>query len=68
MKRNVGPTDKLIRLILAFVLLFSVWFGWIPGTTAQVVVLILALIFALTSFLNYCPLYMLFGFNTNKTG
>jgi len=29
--------------------------------------LVLAVIFLLTSFVSFCPLYTLFGFNTNKT-
>ncbi len=66
MKKNIGYTDKIIRLIIAFVLLLLVWFDVIVNHTAQIVVLVIALIAAITSFLDYCPLYVPFNINTNK--
>ncbi len=66
MKKNIGYTDKIIRLIIAFVLLLLVWFDVIVNHTAQIVVLVIALIAAITSFLDYCPLYEPFKINTNK--
>jgi Flp pilus assembly protein TadB len=66
MKKNIGTTDKLVRLIIAFVLLLLVWFGKVTDTTMQIVVLAVAFIAALTSFLDYCPLYALFRFSTDK--
>ncbi len=64
MKKNIGYTDKIIRLIIAFVLLLLVWFDVIVNHTAQIVVLVIALIAAITSFLDFCPLYV--PFNINK--
>jgi len=66
MKKNIGFTDKVIRLILAFVLLLLIWFNLVPGKTWQIVVLVLALVAALTSFLEYCPIYTILKINTRK--
>jgi hypothetical protein len=65
MKKNVGNTDKLIRLIIAVVLFLLVYTGKITGNM-EYLALVLALIAALTSLLNYCPIYQIFGINTNK--
>ncbi len=65
MKKNVGNSDKLIRLILAVVLFLIVYFEKVSGTT-QYVLLVIALIAAGTSLINYCPLYSIFGINTCK--
>lgn len=66
MKKNMGTTDKLIRVIIAIVLLALYYTGVIQGTWA-IVALVVALIFALTSLVSFCPLYTLFGINTCKT-
>jgi len=65
MKKNVGNTDKLIRLIIAVILFFLVYTGRFAGNM-EYVALVVALIAAVTSLLNYCPLYQIFGINTNK--
>jgi hypothetical protein len=66
MKKNIGQQDKMIRLILAFILLLLVWFNKIHSMTLQIVVLTFALLLAVTSYLDYCFLYALFGFSTDK--
>ncbi|NPA42711.1 MAG: DUF2892 domain-containing protein [Chlorobi bacterium] len=68
MTPNVGTTDKYIRLILAFLLLLAVWFDLIKDTTWIVVALAVAFLLALTSYLDFCPLYKLLGISTNKEG
>jgi hypothetical protein len=65
MKKNLSNTDRVIRLILAGVF-FMIWFEdlavkGIVGT----VLLVLAGIFAVTSFIGFCPIYGLFGLHTN---
>ena len=66
MKKNIGSTDKLIRLIIAFALLIWVWFDTGLSTTNKIIILVIALIAALTSFLEYCPLYVPFKISTRK--
>jgi len=62
MKKNVGQVDKWIRIVLGVVLLLLVvvvksdwrWLG------------LIGIIPLATAFLNFCPLYALFGLSTNK--
>ncbi len=63
MKKNMGATDRIIRIVLAA--LFSVLYftGTITGT-AGLVLLVLGGVFLATSLISYCPLYSLVGLNT----
>lgn len=63
MKKNMGITDKLIRIILAVVVAILYYNNIINGTVALVLEA-LAVIFVLTSFISFCPLYVPFGINT----
>ena len=65
MKKNMGSTDKLIRLIIAAVIATLYALGYISGTLG-IVLIIVAVIFAGTSFINFCPIYKVFGINTCK--
>jgi len=66
MKKNMGNTDRLIRLVLAAV--FAIlYFGDFVGGAMGVVLIVLAAIFTLTSFVSFCPLYTLIGMNTCPT-
>jgi hypothetical protein len=66
MKKNMGRTDRLLRLTVAAVVVALYFFGVIEGTLGFVL-LILSAIFVLTSFVSFCPLYTPFGINTCKT-
>jgi hypothetical protein len=63
MKKNMGSTDKTIRLILAaiFAVLF---FTKVVTGVLGFVLLALGTIFALTSLVGFCPIYALVGLNT----
>ena len=63
MKKNMGNADKIIRLIVAVVIAIMFYMNIISGTLG-IVLLFLALIFMITSFISFCPLYVLFGFKT----
>lgn len=63
MKKNMGQTDKMIRIVLAIVLALLNYFEVVSGTFG-IVLLVLAIVFLATSFLNFCPLYTLIGFST----
>jgi hypothetical protein len=63
MKKNMGNTDRIIRVIVAAVIAGLYYSNIINGTGA-VLLLVLAVIFVLTSFLGYCPLYSLLGIQT----
>lgn len=67
MKKNMGTTDQVIRMLVALVIAGLYLFKQISGTAA-VILLILSGIFVLTSFIGFCPLYAPFGFSTRKKG
>lgn len=57
MRKNIGSTDKIIRLLLGVGLIiygiyFNSWIGFI------------AVIPILTALINMCPIYSLLGINT----
>jgi hypothetical protein len=63
MKKNVGSTDKVIRIVLAIVFAALYFTGTVSGTLGYVL-LGLAGVFVLTSLVSFCPLYALVGLNT----
>ena len=63
MKKNMGTTDRVIRFIIAAVIGVLYYTGTISGTLG-VVLLVLAAVFVLTSFVSFCPLYAPFGIST----
>ncbi|MFN8249655.1 MAG: DUF2892 domain-containing protein [Ferruginibacter sp.] len=65
MKSNVGKADKMIRLLLAAALL-GLYFGLFSSEKWGIALPILAAVMVLTSFISFCPLYTIFGINTNK--
>jgi hypothetical protein len=66
MKKNMGTADKGVRIIIAVGIALLYYFNVIEGTLAYIL-MALAIIFLLTSFISFCPLYTLFGINTCKT-
>ncbi len=63
MKKNMGSTDRIIRLILAAIFAYLYFGSVITGTTG-LVLMILGGVFALTSIISFCPLYTIFGIST----
>ena len=65
MKKNMGLIDKAIRILIVVVVVALYFTGVIPGILG-IVLLVLSGVFVLTSFIGFCPLYTVFGINTNK--
>lgn len=65
MLKNLGTSDRIVRLVIAAALLVLLLTDLINGTWA-VVSLIVAAILILTSLINFCPLYFALGLRTNK--
>jgi len=65
MKKNMGSADKIIRILIALVVGVLYYTKVIEGTLALVLG-VLAIIFLLTSFISFCPLYLPFGLSTRK--
>lgn len=63
MKKNMGTADRIIRTIVAAVIAGLYFTNTITGT-AGIVLLVLAVVFAVTSLAGFCPLYAPFGINT----
>jgi hypothetical protein len=63
MKKNMGSADRIIRTIIAAIVLALYFTNVITGTLALVLI-VLAGVFLLTSFVSFCPLYALFGLNS----
>ena len=59
----MGSADRVIRILLAIVVLVLYFTNIITGTLG-IVLLVLAGIFLVTSLVSFCPLYTLNGFNT----
>lgn len=65
MKKNMGGADRMIRFIVAIAVVALYYFNVIDGTLAYIL-MALAAIFVLTSFVSFCPVYKLVGLNTRK--
>lgn len=65
MKQNMGSTDKTIRFVVAAVIT-GLFIGNVISGIFGFVLLALAAIFVLTSFVSFCPLYLPFGISTRK--
>ena len=59
----MGNTDRIIRTILAAIVAVLYFTNIITGTLG-IVLLVLAGVFVVTSFVSFCPLYALVGLNT----
>lgn len=65
MKKNMSGTDRVIRFLLALGVVALYYFEIIDGTLAYIL-LAVAAIFVLTSFVSICPLYSIFGISSCK--
>jgi len=63
MKLNMGKADRIIRLLVAAVIAVLFFTKVITGTLG-IVLLVLAGIFLLTSWIGTCPAYLPFGIST----
>ena len=63
MKKNMGTPDSVIRLLLAAIFGLMYFGNFVTGI-AGVVLLVLAVVFVLTSVVSFCPLYTPFGIST----
>ncbi|MCF8409297.1 MAG: DUF2892 domain-containing protein [Crocinitomicaceae bacterium] len=65
MKKNMGITDRIVRVLIALLVVILYFTNLITGTIAFVL-LALSGIFVLTSLVSFCPLYLPFGIRTCK--
>lgn len=65
MKTNMGTVDRAVRLGLAVLVAVLYVTGQLSGVAA-IVLGVVAVVFALTSLVGTCPLYLPFGISTRK--
>lgn len=64
-KKNMGALDRIIRLLIAAVIVVLYFTGSISGLAA-IILGILAVVFVVTSLVGFCPLYVPLGLSTRK--
>ena len=65
MKKNMGSLDRTTRLIAAVVFVILYATEIVTGNLAWIL-LLLAIIFTATSFIQFCPLYLPFNMDTRN--
>ncbi len=65
MKKNMGVIDRTVRVLIAVAVGVLYATGQLTGLAALILG-VLAIIFALTSAVGTCPLYLPFGLSTRK--
>ncbi len=59
----MGSSDRIIRVIIAAIIIALYYTGVISGTLG-IVLILLSVVFVLTSLVSVCPLYLPFGLST----
>lgn len=65
MKRNMSNLDRIIRIILAALFAY-LYFGGIVTGVLGIFLVVLGVVFLLTSIVGFCPLYALLKISTLK--
>jgi hypothetical protein len=65
MKSNMGYIDRAIRIVVA-VIIAVLYFSNVISGTVDILLMILAGVFIITSFIGFCPLYLPFRISTQK--
>lgn len=65
MKANMGTLDRTVRTLIALAIA-GLYFGGVLSGTVGIVLLVLAVVFLLTSLISFCPLYAPLGITTCK--
>lgn len=65
MKKNIGRVDKIVRIILAIAMLIPLAMGTVSSTVA-IILAIGVVILLTTAFINFCPIWRIFGISTRK--
>jgi hypothetical protein len=64
MARNVGPEDRVVRIVVALGLCVLIYFG-VLGSTATIVTGVIAAYLLITGLLARCVIYRLIGVDTS---
>ena len=64
--QNMGRIDRVIRIALAILFGFLYFSGTVTGILG-IILLVLGVVFILTSLFSFCPLYLPFDITTKKS-
>lgn len=65
MTKNMGSADKIFRILAAIVIFALIYMETLQGTWAWILGAF-SVIFILTSFMSWCPIYTMLGVSTAK--
>jgi hypothetical protein len=65
MKANMGLIDRIMRIVAALIITV-LYFTHIMSGMVAIILIVIASVFILTSFISFCPLYLPFGISTKK--
>jgi hypothetical protein len=65
MKRNMSNLDRIIRIVVAVIFAYLYFSGMVTGVLG-IILLVLGVVFVLTSVIAFCPLYVPFKLSTHK--
>lgn len=65
MKINMHMIDRILRLLLSIAIIVLYFSGYLSGAIG-IIAIAVAIIFTLTAFVGFCPLYHLLGITTKK--
>jgi hypothetical protein len=65
MESNLHKLDRVLRIIVAALIGYMSFIGMFEGQLALILPIV-AIVFALTGIINFCPLYKLMGISTRK--
>jgi len=63
MKKNMGMADRIVRILFAVVVAILFYAEVISGTLG-IVLVVAGGVLLLTSVINFCPIYAIFGIRT----
>lgn len=66
MNRNVGNTDKIIRLVLGIALVAFGFLG-LGASGLGLVAIVIGAVLIVTGAINFCPLFKVLGISSFKT-
>jgi uncharacterized membrane protein len=65
MKKNMGTIDKVIRILVALVVVILYFTNVISGVLAIILIAVSAIL-VVTSLLSFCPIWLALGLSTRE--
>jgi len=65
MKKNMNGADRIIGALIALTFI-GLYFGDVITGGIGITLIVVSVIFLLTSFISFCPIYAIFGISTCK--